>query len=161
LTLDCFDRLHENLGRAEPKQEAILRQILHHSRLHRNLDWMSRVRRNDPPAKLNAFGLAGDNSKYRRRRPRLKRMLAPPGISLSYPKRVKPRILTGLGHGDGFVRGLHAELQDSNVEWDSHDFSGSILVFRSQETLIQSALAQIRIGIDWKGHGFSHAVRAC
>ena len=45
-------------------------------------------------------------------------MLAPPGIGFGDPESVEARIFAGLGHGDGFVHRLHAELQNSDVEWD-------------------------------------------
>jgi hypothetical protein len=47
-------------------------------------------------------------------------MFPPPGISLGDPKSVESCIFAGLRHGDGFAHRLHAELQDTYVEWDWH-----------------------------------------
>src|SRR5580693_4750414 len=62
-----------------------------------------------------------DYRQYRRRRSCLKRMLAPPGISLRNPEGVEPRVFTGLRHGNGLAHRLHAELQNTDVEWNRHD----------------------------------------
>src|SRR5580692_11939925 len=48
-------------------------------------------------------------------------MLPPPGISLRNPEGVEPRIFTGLRHGNGLAHRLHAELQNTDVEWNRHD----------------------------------------
>src|SRR6202043_4106592 len=85
---------------------------------------MSRVGRNNSPTKLNAFGLAGDDSENRSRRARFKRMFTPPRIGFGDPERVETRVLTGLGHGQSFADGLHAKLKDSDIEWNSHSSSG-------------------------------------
>src|SRR5882762_1645967 len=85
---------------------------------------MSRVRRNNSPTELNARSLAGDHGENRSRRTRLKRMFPPPGIGFGNPEGVETRILTGLGHGHGFLDRLHAKLKNSDVEWNSHSSSG-------------------------------------
>src|SRR4029077_15856385 len=50
-------------------------------------------------------------------------MLAPPRICFRNPECVEARLLAGLGHGDGFVHGLHAQLQDTDIEWNAHEDS--------------------------------------
>ena len=109
---------HEDLGRSQTKQKAIASQILHHPRFHRDLYRMTRVGRNDAPPQLNASSLGRDDGQNRGRGARLKRMLPPPGISLRNPEGVEPRVFTGLRHGNGFAHRLHAELQNTNVEWN-------------------------------------------
>src|ERR1700674_1741643 len=58
---------HENLGSSQTEQKAISGEILHHPRFHRDLDGMTRVRRNDSPPQLNAAGLGGDDCQNRSR----------------------------------------------------------------------------------------------
>src|SRR5229473_1599523 len=57
-------------------------------------------------------------------------MLAPPGIRLRNPEGVETGLLTGFGHGDGFVHRLHAELQDSDIEGNCHKDQASNTDFR-------------------------------
>jgi hypothetical protein len=47
-------------------------------------------------------------------------VLAPPRIGFGDPKGVEARIFASLGHGHSFVDGLHAELKNSDVKWNSH-----------------------------------------
>src|SRR5271165_2546401 len=52
-------------------------------------------------------------------------MFPPPGISLGDPEGVESRVFTGLRHGKGFTHRLHAELQNTDVEWDWHKSAAS------------------------------------
>src|SRR5208282_6443559 len=125
LAFALADFFHEDLRRAEAEKKAVAGEILHYTRLHRNLHRVTGVRRNDSPAELNALGLAGDYGKNRGGGACFERMFAPPGIGFRDPEGVEARVLARLGHGRGFVDGLHAELKDSEVEWNCH-------IFRSQ-----------------------------
>src|SRR5258708_24586331 len=132
LAFPFADFFHEDLRRAEAQKEAVTGEILHNARFHRDLDGMSRVRRNNSPTELNARSLAGDDSENRGRRARLKRMFTPPWISFSDPEGIETRVLTGLGHSHGFTDRLHAELKDSDVEWNSHSDRSQVPGVRCQ-----------------------------
>src|SRR5713226_10595104 len=80
LAFSLTNLFHEDLRRAQAQQKTVSGQILHHARFHRNLHWMTRVRRDDPPSELDAARLRGNYRQDCRRRACLKRMLAPPGI---------------------------------------------------------------------------------
>ena len=122
LAFPLADFFHEDLRRTEAEKKAIAGKILHDASFHRDLDRMSRVRRNNSPPELNAFCLAGDDGENRGRRARFKRMFTPPGIGFGNPEGVETRVLAGLGHGDGFADGLHAELKNSDIEWNRHKY---------------------------------------
>jgi hypothetical protein len=47
-------------------------------------------------------------------------MFSPPGIGFGDPEGVEAGVLAGFRHGCGFMDGLHAELKNSDVEWDCH-----------------------------------------
>src|SRR6266481_8071936 len=47
-------------------------------------------------------------------------MLAPPGIRFRNPECVEPGLLAGLGHRDRILHGLHAQLQNTDIEWNNH-----------------------------------------
>src|ERR1700693_1390847 len=96
---------------------------------------MSRVRRNNSPAELNAPGLGGNHGENCRRGACFKRMFTPPWICFCDPKGVETRVLTGPGHGRGFVDGLHAELKDSDVEWNGHNNRSQVSGVRQSKTL--------------------------
>src|SRR5579862_1753179 len=89
---------------------------------------MTRIRRNDSPSQLNAAGRGGNHRENCGGRARLERMLAPPGISFRDPKRIEPGGFTRLRHGDRLLYWLHAELQNTDIEWNWHDFSFRLLV---------------------------------
>src|ERR1019366_9496610 len=127
LAFSLADFFHEDLRRAEAQQETVTGKILHDARYHRNFDGMTRIRRNNSPAELNALRLAGDDGENCSRGAGFKRMFAPPGVSFGDPEGVETRILTGIGHGHSFVDRLHAELKNSDVEWDGHDGRISVL----------------------------------
>src|SRR5208282_3278795 len=120
------DFFHEDLRRAKAQQETVTREILHDARLHRNLDRMPRVWRNNSPTKLNAPSLARNDGENYGRRARFEGMFAPPGIGFGDPDRVQPRFPAGLGDGRGFADGFHPKLQHSDVEWNrpSNQVSG-------------------------------------
>src|SRR2546430_3791707 len=48
-------------------------------------------------------------------------MLPPPGIRLSDPEGIEACLLAGLRHGNRFLDRLHAELQNADVERNSHE----------------------------------------
>src|SRR5260370_20619406 len=85
---------------------------------------MTCVGRNNYPTELNAPGMAGDNGENCGGGARLKGMFTPPWVSFGDPEGVETCVLAGLGHGCGFVDGLHAELKNSDVECDGHSMSG-------------------------------------
>src|SRR5208337_2357444 len=130
LTFPLADFFHEDLRRAETQKESVTSEILHDARFHRDFDGMSRVGRNNPPAELNALGLAGDDGENCGRGAGLKGMLTPPRVRFGDPEGVEACVLAGLGHGCGFVDRLHAQLKDSDIEWNGHDGSGSVISFQ-------------------------------
>src|SRR5258708_36708349 len=122
------DFFHEYFGSSKPEEKAVARKVLHYARFHSHLNRMSRVRRNDAPAKLNAPRLRGDDGENRRRRARLKAVLAPPGIGFRDPERIEAGIFAGFRHRSGFAHRLHTQLQNADIEWHTHALSCAPLV---------------------------------
>src|SRR5580704_14162512 len=92
------DLFHENLGSSQTKQKAVPSEILHHSRFHRDLHGMARVRRNDAPPQLNAASRDRNDCQNGSRGARLEPVLSPPGISFRDPESIEPRVFAGLRH---------------------------------------------------------------
>src|SRR6266571_1179363 len=77
--------------------------------------------------------LCSDDGENGGRRTRLEAMLAPPGIGLSNPKRVKASAFAGFGHRHSFVHRFHAELQNTDIEGDGHFLRGLLYSGSCQE----------------------------
>src|SRR5260370_21663904 len=89
---------------------------------------MSRVRRNNAPAELNAPSLCGNDGENSSGGTSFKSVLATPGIRFCNPECVEAGVFASFRHRGGFVHRFHAQLQDAYVEWDAHPFSCAPLV---------------------------------
>jgi hypothetical protein len=70
-------------------------------------------------------------------------MFPPPGIGFRDPEGVKARLLARLGHGGGFLDGLHAELKDSDIKWDGH--FDSLFLLSSFSFLVSCEYCEIKL----------------
>ena len=103
--------LHEDFRRTQSQQKASLsRGFLHHARLHRDLDRVAGVGRDNSPSHSDLLGFARDNGRDGGAGAGFHGMFSPPRIGLCQPEGIKPRLVASLGHPNRLVQRLHAEL---------------------------------------------------
>ena len=94
--------------------------LLHDAGVHRDLDRVAGVGRDDPPADRQLLGVAGHQGRDDRRGARLHPVLAPPRVGLGEPDRVEAAAVERPRRLEHLAERLHRELHHPDPERRRH-----------------------------------------
>src|SRR5947207_4644871 len=119
--LTFTDLFHEDLRGAETqKKTSFAGNVLQYACFHCDLNWMTRIWRNDSPPNGYSRRLACNHCAHRSRRTSFHRMFAPPRVCFGEPEGIKASRIARLSHGEGLFHWFHAELQNSDTKGYGH-----------------------------------------